>query len=148
MTGKSQHEFTKGKSCLTNLIIFCDKITPSVNMGRAVEVAYLDFNKVLNSVSQSLLLNKLTRYRLDGWSARCVGNLLAGWIQGGDQWLLLRLAACHEWYPTGINTGPCDVQHLINDLGNGIENTLITFPDDRKLGDWVDMLRYLTERPG
>jgi len=63
-----------GKSCQTNLITFYNKISPSVNMGRAMGVVYLDFSKAFKSMFHSLLLDKLTRYRLDGWSARWVGN--------------------------------------------------------------------------
>jgi len=34
----SQHGFTKGKSCLTNPIAFCDDMTGWVDEGRAVDV--------------------------------------------------------------------------------------------------------------
>ena len=47
-------------------------------MGRAVNSVYLDFIKAFDIGSHSLLLNKLARYRLGGWSARWVGNWLTG----------------------------------------------------------------------
>ena len=42
----SQHGFTKGKSCLTNLISFYDKVTCLVGEGKAVDAVFLGFSKV------------------------------------------------------------------------------------------------------
>ena len=41
----SQHGFMKGRSCLTNLISFCDKMTRLLDEGKAVDIVYLDFQK-------------------------------------------------------------------------------------------------------
>ncbi|KAK4824608.1 hypothetical protein QYF61_016877 [Mycteria americana] len=69
--GKSQHRFTKDKSCLTNLIAFYDKVTCLVDVGQAMDIVYLDFPRAFDMVSHSLLLEKLMRYGL-----RQVGSIL------------------------------------------------------------------------
>jgi len=71
----SQHGFTKGKSCLTNLIAFYDGMTGWVDEGRAVDVVYLDFSKVFNTVSHDILLGSSGSV---GWVSGQWGGLRTG----------------------------------------------------------------------
>ena len=78
----SQHGFSKGKSCLTNLITFYDEgyfANPStglVDEGRMVDIVYLAFSKAVDTVSHNTLVEKLMKHGLDKQAVRWTENCL------------------------------------------------------------------------
>ena len=88
-----QHGFTKGKSCLTNLIAFYDGMTGWVDEGRAMDVVYLDFSKAFDTVSHNILLGKCG---LDEWLVRWIEN----WLNGRTQRVVISGAESSSGLPS------------------------------------------------
>ena len=61
----NQHGFIAGRSCLTNLVSFYDRVTKCLDAGVEVDVIFLDFSKVFNMVSHPSLINKLRGCDID-----------------------------------------------------------------------------------
>ena len=129
-----QHGFTKGRSCLTNLLETLENWTQAIDEGLSVDAIYLDYRKAFDTVPHERLLKKLYSYGLRKKVLYWIGNFL----KGRKQQVVVN-GAKSEWadvksgVPQGSVLGPLLFLYYVNDIPETVTSSISMFADDTKL---------------
>ena len=136
-----QHGFVKGRSTATQLILTHHKWAKTLDEGRQVDLAFLDFSKAFDRVPHNALLHKLCNLGISGnllnWCKDYLSNRTQRVVIDGYSSSLSEITS---GVPQGSILGPLFFVIFINDLPDVVcsDNTIALYADDSKMFRVID----------
>ena len=136
LLNQSQHGFRRGRSCLSQLIDHCDRITAAMERGLGIDVIYLDFAKAFDKVDLGITLRKLKSLGIKGQLGQWLMAFLLDRVQSvlvhGKKSTPQRVIS---GVPQGSVLGPLLFIVLIGDIDKNIAHSFLSsFADDTRIG--------------
>lgn len=130
----TQHGFLPGRSTITNLLTCVDNWTTSLDVGRPVDIIYLDFTKAFDKVPKGRLLAKLDHIGVRGPLLRWISAYLT------NRTFTVRVNSAISSHhpvssgvPQGSSLGPILFNLYVADLHNHLKCTHAFYADDSKI---------------
>ena len=135
----SQHGFTEGRSCLSQLLAHYDKILTILESGVNVDTIYLDFAKAFDKVDHRILLKKLSLLGIRGKVLMWITSFLTSRTQKVMvNGFLSEPAPVVSGVPQGSVLGPLLFLVLISDIDTDVVfSFLSSFADDTRVSKGV-----------
>ncbi len=137
LLNNSQHGFTIGRSCLSQLLAHYDEILNLVESGKNVDTVYLDFAKAFDKVDHAILLKKLSLLGVRGKVLTWLNSFLTSRTQQVMvNGVLSHAAEVKSGVPQGSVLGPLLFLVLISDIDvNVLTSFLPSFADDTRVSN-------------
>lgn len=131
---KHQHGFIKARSTTTNLVTYYEMLIEGMEGQGQVDVIYTDFSNAFDSISHSILLEKLRAYGFSHslllWIKSYLNNRSFDVVSGGYESDTFNILSS---VPQGSILGPVLFGIFVNDLPYCLRSsTLYLFADDLK----------------
>lgn len=130
-----QHGFLKGRSTVSNLILFNDYLTSAMDSGDQVDVVYTDYSKAFDRIDHIALISKLRNIGIHGDLLRWFSSYISMRSQAivinsyMSSWVLIPSGV-----PQGSLLGPLLFVIFVNDISQCLHNSkLLCFADDMKV---------------
>ena len=134
LISKQQHGFVTGRSCQTNLLEAFELWTQWMDEGKAVDIAYLDYQKAFDRVPHARLVHKLSAYGIRGQLLAWLTDFLRNrkqQVRVGQS--VSQCVDVTSGVPQGSVLGPTLFLMYINELPTLVNSDCKLFADDTKL---------------